>query len=228
MAKRALLILLLAGLSILFYRILTGIGEYDDLSDLAVTMVHEAPTTLNSQNVITAIVVTMRGLDTLGEVAVLFIAAGGVGFMLRRKRKETITKRREGSEILKTGSKLLFPAILLFGVYIFTHGHLTPGGGFQGGVVIASAFLLLILSDVSRAVNHRLLSVTESLSGFFYAGLGISGLLLGAGILDNRFLPPGTYGTLISAGAIPLIYSFIGLKVGAELTGIFTSMGGDI
>ncbi|MBN1760053.1 MAG: hypothetical protein JW863_17135 [Chitinispirillaceae bacterium] len=227
MAKRAVLILVIAALALMFFRVLQGTGERNELGDLAGRLVSEAPETLGTQNVITAVVVTMRGLDTLGEVAVLFIAAGGVGFLLRRREKPVGKRRRHASEILQTGSKLLLPVIITFGIYIFVHGHLTPGGGFQGGVVIASALLLVLLADVSASVNHLLLSATESLSGFFYAAIGIAGLLLGAGVLDNRILPMGTYGTLLSAGAIPVIYSFIGLKVGTELTGVLLSIGED-
>lgn len=227
MAKRAVLMLIIAALGLMFFRVLLGTGERNVLGDLAQRLVTEAPETLGTQNVITAVVVTMRGLDTLGEVAVLFIAAAGVGFLLRRREKPVEQRRRPASEILRTGSKLLLPVILVFGVYIFTHGHLTPGGGFQGGVVIASALLLVVLADVSASVNHLLLSATESLSGFFYAALGVAGLVLGAGILDNRILPAGAYGTLFSAGAIPVIYSFIGLKVGTELTGVLLTMGED-
>ena len=227
MAKRAVLFIILAALALMFFRVLQGTGESTALSDLAGRLVVEAPETLGTQNVITAVVVTMRGLDTLGEVAVLFIAAAGVGVLLRRREKAPELQRRPASEILQTGSKLLLPLLLVFGVYIFTHGHLTPGGGFQGGVVIASALLLVLLADVSVSVNHKLLSTTESLSGFFYAALGLAGLVFGAGILDNRILPMGAYGTLLSAGLIPVIYSFIGLKVGTELTGVLLSMGED-
>lgn len=227
MAKRVLLLLILGGLFVLFYRTLTSIGPTLSLAPLPRQMVTEAPSALGTQNVITAIVVTMRGLDTLGEVAVLFIAAAGIGFLLRKEHEKIKAPRRDGSEILKTGARLLLPLIMLFGVYIFTHGHLTPGGGFQGGVVIASGVLLFVLSDVSRSVNHSILSISESVSGFIYAALGIAGFFLASGFLDNRFLPIGTIGSLFSAGAIPVIYSFIGIKVGCELTGIFTMMQED-
>lgn len=227
MAKRFILLLLLGGLSVIFYRTVMEIEPMTSLSPLARQMVTEAPFTLGSQNVITAIVVTMRGLDTLGEVAVLFIAAAGIGFLLRKKQEHPDEKRRDGSEILKTGTRLLLPLIILFGVYIFTHGHLTPGGGFQGGVIIASTLLLTVLSDVSRKINHLLLSISESISGFAFVALGIAGFFLAAGFLDNRLLPTGALGSLLSAGAIPVIYFFIGIKVGCELTGIITTMQED-
>jgi multicomponent Na+:H+ antiporter subunit B len=163
-------------------------------------------------------------LDTLGEVAVLFIATAGVGFLLRRKDNSVIDKRRNSSEILQTGTKFLLPMIFMLGVYIFTHGHLTPGGGFQGGVVIASGIVLLMLTNVSFKLNHNVLHSIESLSGVFYITLGVLGIFLAAGFLDNRILPLGEFGKLFSAGAIPIIYSLIGLKVGSELVGILDNL----
>ena len=145
--------------------------------------------------------------------------------MVKNVVKESNKKvsKRKSSEILQTGTAFLVPLIFLFGTYIFLHGHLTPGGGFQGGVVIASGILLLMLSDVSVKINKTILHWTESLSGAFYISIGILGLVLASGFLDNRFLPLGEFGQLFSAGAIPVIYSFIGLKVGAELSGIVGS-----
>jgi multicomponent Na+:H+ antiporter subunit B len=69
--------------------------------------------------------------------------------------------------------------------------------------------------------------VIESLSGLFYVLIGLLGLVLAGGFLDNRILPLGNFGTLLSAGAIPLIYSLVGLKVGAELVGILHSLRED-
>jgi multicomponent Na+:H+ antiporter subunit B len=179
---------------------------------------------LGAANLVTSVVVTYRGLDTLGEVTVLFITTAGIGFLLKRKKGEKI-KKRQASEILKSGTSFLLPMIILFGVYIFSHGHLTPGGGFQGGVVIASAIVLLMLADINMYPDHNVLNWLESLSGAFYVIMGILGLLLAAGFLDNRFLPLGEFGRIFSAGAIPVIYSLIGLKVGAELVGILSKLG---
>lgn len=186
-----------------------------------------------SANLVTAIVVTYRGLDTLGEVTVLFLATAGIAFLLRRegpgngragKGTGSGSAPARASELLVTGSLLLFPLLLLFGVYIFVHGHLTPGGGFQGGVVIASAVLLLLLADPERKISHGVLAWIESLSGLFFAGIGVAGLILAGGFLDNRVLPLGVPGELFSAGAIPLIYSLVGLKVGSELAGILDAL----
>ena len=205
---------------------LMGIEGPSDLLPLAKKYVKDGPAELGAQNLVTSVVVTYRGLDTLGEVTVLFIATAGVGFFLRKsKGKSTNKKKRKASEILISGSDILLPLIFMFGAYIFIHGHLTPGGGFQGGVVIASGIVLLMLSNVSLKLNHLVLHLVESLSGAGYVALGLFGLMLAGGFLDNRFLPLGQFGALFSAGAIPLIYSLVGLKVGSELTGILENMG---
>jgi multicomponent Na+:H+ antiporter subunit B len=116
------------------------------------------------------------------------------------------------------------PLILLLGVYVFVNGHLTPGGGFQGGAILASAVLLMLLADPLRHLSHRLIAAIESLAGLFYVALGLAGLYLAGGFLDNRILPTGTLGELFSAGAIPVIYSLVGLKVGAEFASMLASL----
>jgi multicomponent Na+:H+ antiporter subunit B len=185
---------------------------------------------LNSPNVVTAVVVTYRGIDTLGEVSVLFLAAAAISLLLRVMAGNVNADRparRPSSEILMTGTDLLVPVIVFFGVYIFLNGHLSPGGGFQGGAVIASAVLLLFLAYPDYRLRHGILSAVESLSGAAYVFIGILGVALAAGFLDARIMPLGHTGRMISAGAIPLIYTMVGLKVGTELAGILESLGGE-
>ncbi len=114
--------------------------------------------------------------------------------------------------------------ILLLGVYVFANGHLTPGGGFQGGAILASATLLLLLATPLKRLSHRLIAGLEALSGLLFVGIGLLGLVLAGGFLDNRILPLGTLGDLFSAGTIPLISTLIGLKVGAEFSSILASL----
>ena len=175
-------------------------------------------------NVVTSVVVTYRGFDTLGEVTILFIAAIGLSAVLYTRKKITPESGLEpASQILQSGCRFLFPLILIFGAYVFIHGHLTPGGGFQGGVIIASAFLLMYLGCAERRIVRTRLAATESLAGLVFVVVGLLGLAVGGNFLMN-FLPRGTVNTLFSAGVIPVIYVAIGFKVGAELSGIVGDM----
>lgn len=172
-------------------------------------------------NIVTAVVVGYRAFDTLGEVTVLFVAALGLGAVLTASGGGT--KRRDvepASLVLATGSRFFFPLIILFGAYVFLHGHLTPGGGFQGGAVVASAFLLLYLGSRGRRVSRAWSTVTEALSGLVFVVIGLVGLVAGSGYFLSNFLPTGALNTLLSAGIIPVIYAAIGFKVGSELAGI--------
>lgn len=228
MIKYMLIILVLIGMAWLFLPLATEFFTPDKANQLATSYVYGTAADLNMPNAVTAVVVTYRGLDTLGEVTVLFLATAGVGFFLRRKN-QSVYQRRHGSEVLKSGANLLSPLIIIFGIYIFGHGHLTPGGGFPGGVVMASAFLLLLMANENYGFSHGLINLTETVSGLGFVLIGLAGLLL-LGLnhfLDPRWLGLGQYGKLFSAGAIPLIYSFIGLKVGAEMSGLLDSLQSD-
>ncbi len=175
-------------------------------------------------NLVTSIVVNYRGFDTLGEVTVLFLAATALAFLLSTCRCRRKYRRWDASLILKTASETLYPLLILFGAYIFIHGHLTPGGGFQGGTVIASAVMLMLLSYFSFHPNHRALSTTEGLAGLAFVLIGFAGLVWGGSFLANNILPLGQWNRLFSAGVIPLIYVAVGFKVGAELSGLITDM----
>ena len=175
-------------------------------------------------NIVTSVVVNYRGFDTLGEVTILFIAAIGLGAVLATKKKRKVEKKvTSASLILYTGCRFLFPLILLFGVYIFVHGHLSPGGGFQGGAIIASAFVLIYMGCRGRRLPEAPTKVIESLGGLVFIIVGLVGLSLGGYFLLN-FLPKGVPNTLFSAGIIPIIYIAIGFKVGSELAGIIDNL----
>jgi len=175
-------------------------------------------------NIVTSVVLNYRGFDTLGEVTILFLAAMGLGTVLATLQKKDKRQIEQASLILKTGCRFLFPLILLFGAYIFFHGHLTPGGGFQGGAIIASAFLLVYLGCRGRKINETGSKLTESIGGLVFLIMGLIGLTLGGHYFLSNFIPKGEINTLFSAGIIPIIYIAIGLKVGSELTGIIDNL----
>lgn len=232
MIKRLFILLVLILFGAMFYDIAVSYTEPVELSTLASRYVDKGPDELGAANLVTSVVVTYRGLDTLGEVTVLFLSAAAVGLLLGLTGKSTTTEDRSkpektaASELVQTTVEYLLPIIFLFGAYIFLNGHLTPGGGFQGGAVIASGILLLFMALPHAKLRHTLLGLVESISGFGYVVVGVLGLLLAGGFLDNRFLPLGQYGALFSAGAIPVIYSFIGLKVGTELSAVLEHFKG--
>lgn len=225
MLKRLFMLVALALMAVMFYDIAGNYSERTELTGISRHYATEGASELGAANLVASVVITYRGLDTLGEVTVLFISAAGASLLLRRRRDplekgsdESKTRQyAESSEIVRTTLSILFPIILLFGVYIFINGHLTPGGGFQGGAVIASALLFFILARPNDSLSHALLMKVESLSGFTYVLLGLLGVFLAGGFLDNRVLPLGDFGSLFSAGLIPLINILIGLKVGSEL-----------
>lgn len=227
MIKRALVLLFLFALGSLFVELLLTYTPDTELNQTGLYYAEHTAQDIGAANITTAIIVTYRGLDTLGEVTVLFLTAAIVGVLLSRgthKGKSLQRKLPQSGELLTTGSYILVPLILLLGAYVFINGHLTPGGGFQGGAIIASAILLMLLTDPLRHFSHSIIAAVESISGLFFIGLGVLGIFYAGGFLDNRLLPLGELGSLFSAGVIPIIYSFIGLKVGAEFSSMLVNL----
>ena len=176
-------------------------------------------------NLVTSVIVNYRGLDTLGEVTVLFLSVTGVGFVLRRSGGNRRSVERPSSEILRTGARMLFAPIVVYGAYIFVHGHLSPGGGFQGGAVVASAMLLLLMANRGQTIPHNLMHWLESMAGFAYVMVGMAGLVVAGSFLSNQgVLPMGTWNKVFSGGVIPVIYILVGLKVGTELSSLIDTM----
>ncbi|WP_459996776.1 Na(+)/H(+) antiporter subunit B [Marinitoga arctica] len=172
-----------------------------------------------SANMVTSIVVNYRSFDTLGEVTVLFVSALGVGLLLSGKSRMKF--KTPPNFILKSSVRIIVGIILITGIYIFIHGHLTPGGGFPGGSMIASAVLLLYISDDEFRTKVKSFKFLEGTAGSLYLIFGLLGLTMGGYFLYN-FLPTGVVGDLFSAGIVPIIYIFVGLKVGSELSNLIS------
>lgn len=131
------------------------------------------------------------------------------------------------SQIVDVAVRKLVPFILLFGLYLVSHGHLSPGGGFQGGVVLASAALVLALSRGAEATRRvfglRLVTVVELTAFFLFLTLGAMGLAAGVHFLGN-FLPLGRAGEVPSAGMVFFLNLVIGLEVGSGVTLILLAL----
>jgi multicomponent Na+:H+ antiporter subunit B len=123
------------------------------------------------------------------------------------------------SEIIKVMVRKLFPFMLLFGFYIISYGHLSPGGGFSGGVVLATAIIALAISHGLKETEGRLkadhLTTIERFSILAFVILGLAGVLFGHFLVN--FPSKGEEGKLLSGGLIPFLNIIIGLKVGAAI-----------
>ena len=129
--------------------------------------------------------------------------------------------------IVKTISRIVFPFTFLFGVYIIFHGHLTPGGGFPGGVIIAASVAMLVLAyglkQIQQNMNVLHAEALDTLGSMTIAVVGILGLLFGAYFLQNVF-PLGGLGQLFSGGNFLWLYIGVGIKVAAGLLLILYAM----
>jgi multicomponent Na+:H+ antiporter subunit B len=176
-------------------------------------------------NVVASVTFDYRGVDTLGEEFILFAAVLGVAILLRAQRDETEQPPDEDaadrhapatSNAVRVIGLTLVGPVVLFGLYVVAHGHLTPGGGFQGGVVLATAALLVYLSGeyvTLRRVSPELLTDSaEAVGAAGYVAIGLLGVGAGAAFLAN-VLPLGQPGALLSAGTIPPINLAVGLEV---------------
>jgi multicomponent Na+:H+ antiporter subunit B len=194
-------------------------GPYGDI--LNRVAVPERSTT----DVVTAVNFDYRGFDTLGEEFILFAAVVGVASILRKLRGERerapdddAAGRRvpETSHAVRvTGLGLVGPTILI-GLYIVAHGHQTPGGGFQGGVILATALLLVYLSadymTMRRVGPIGLIELAEGIGAAGFGLVGLSGLIAGGAFFEN-WLGAGIPGQLPSAGLIPISNAAVGLAV---------------
>ncbi len=215
-----LLVVIAIGISLSLEEIPFGVPK----TDVGDYYIEQGRQETGASNIVTAVVVNYRGFDTLGEVTVLFVAAIGLGAVLATLKTKENKEIETASLVLRTGCRFLFPLILLFGAYIFIHGHLTPGGGFQGGAIVASAFVLVYLACRGRRVSKSASKAVESLGALVFVIIGLLGLTAGGHYFLSNFLPKGELYTLFSAGVIPIIYIAIGFKVGSELAGVIDNL----
>jgi len=222
MLKNLLIALVLAVMAYMLYNVYSTYETRTELTGMSQHFASQGAEEVGAANLVTAIVVTYRGFDTLGEVTILFLTASIIAFFLKLKDEEDENKivHRDTTELLVTAAQVLIPIMFMFGIYVFMNGHLTPGGGFQGGAIIATGVALMIMANPNIQINQHVIHWVESISGVAFVVVGILGLVLAGGFLDNKILGLGEFGTLFSAGAIPIIYSFVGLKVGAEISNI--------
>ncbi len=226
-ARLVLFLISAAGLLAIYLWALKGLpafghyrGPYGDVINQV--SVYERHVT----DAVTAVNFDYRGFDTLGEEFILFASVMGGMLLLRRQKGEGKKTSAEDeaaerhapapSDATRSLTLLLVGPLVLFGIYIVTHGQLTPGGGFQGGVILATAPLLVYLAGnyevFDRITTQTLVEVAEATGAFAYDAIGLAGVVSG-GVFLRNVLPLGKTGMVNSGGTIALISLAVGLEV---------------
>ncbi len=198
-------------------------------------------------NLVSGIYLGYRAFDTMGETIVLLVAVSGtIGILKKIKELMAAEERKEAGEasafrlpaekrethtlrtnLIEVVTGKIGPIVLIFGVYVMVYGHLSPGGGFQGGVIIASGIIFLALGsglDTSAAfADATVLNRLEAGALLVLVLASLSGIPAGKGFFGN----PAEIFTMIPAAFIILLNAVIGLKVGAGIGLLCISMLGE-
>lgn len=175
-------------------------------------------------NFVTAVLADYRGYDTMFETMVIFCAGITVLAILRRTRREhpkLVQPRRAGAAadvILQSAARLLIPPMQIFALYVVAHGHHSPGGGFQGGVILGSSFILLALAYdlklVLQRFRERTLLRCGAIGVLIYAGIGVVSMALGGNLLDY-----GAWGGLLGVSPVEArSLGMLGVEIGVAVT----------
>ncbi len=194
---------------------------------------HAAPAERHVTNMVAAVNFDYRALDTLGEEFMLLAAVTGTAGLLRDFREEEMTDEpatvpgrrvRRRSEAVVLISRLFSPVLLLFGIYVVLHGTVTPGGGFQGGVIIASALMLLYLAEGYRGWRRLMhksgVDALEGTGAAIYVLAGLAPVVAGLPFLSNM-LPLGSLRDMLSSGSIWVLNAAVGLAVAGGFSVLF-------
>jgi multicomponent Na+:H+ antiporter subunit B len=193
------------------------------------TYLHQSQEDIGIPNTVTSVLASYRGLDTLGELAVVFTAGLAVLALLGPFTRPE--QSRPGADfhladyrVIRVVSGALMPLILLFALYVLFHGDYGAGGGFQAGVIFASGFVLygLVfgLDRAQRVVPRAALWSLASIGLLIYAGLGVTTMLLGGSFLDYDVLAPDHPETGQHIGIL-LVETAIGVTVASVMTSVF-------
>lgn len=170
-------------------------------------------------NVVASVNFDQRAIDTFGEETILLGSVVGVAVLLRPAKDEEEEEEADRGRVMQAtrlGGYLFQAVTLIIGIDVVVHGHVTPGGGFQGGVILATGVLLLYVAGRYRALR-RLTPLPpyegfEALGAAAFGGIGIAGIGIGGAFLAN-IIAKGTFGDILSAGTVPVLNIAVGFEV---------------
>ncbi|HET9186811.1 MAG TPA: MnhB domain-containing protein [Acidothermaceae bacterium] len=173
-------------------------------------------------NVVAAVNFDQRGFDTLGEESIFLASVIGAAALLRPTKEEREQQKSGGGGVgdvmasTRFAGYVLLPLTLLVGFDVVAHGHVTPGGGFQGGVVLATGFHVIYVAGRYEALEKvrpvTLFENGEVLGALAFAGLGFAGIAISGSFLSN-VIPFGSFGGFLSAGTVEVLNFAVGVEV---------------
>ena len=224
MIKKLSMVLLLVFVLVVFILSLTDLETlYNDAGKVFFSSNGYFDT--GSRNLVTAIYLDYRLFDSLFEAGILLVAVSGVLWISQHNIKEKnatfMMDKQKTPELFITFGRLLYPVMLLFGLYIILNGHLSPGGGFQGGAIIATAILILYYIDISKEIDVQTIITIEKILFLLLISISFLSFFTRGEIMTN-FIP------LNGDIAFKQIYLYllniiIGAKVALGLVAVFTS-----
>ena len=175
-----------------------GLAEAPAHLHVAPRYINDSMSEIGVPNIVTSVLASYRGYDTLGETLVIFTAGIGVMSLLlvSRQTKEEYYKKvpadMQQQIILRVVVKMLLPLILLFALYVQFHGDYGPGGGFQAGVIFAAGIILYTmlfgLGNSQRLFRRRTMELLTATGVLLYAGVGVACMFMGGNFLDYKVL----------------------------------------
>jgi multicomponent Na+:H+ antiporter subunit B len=215
-----------AGFAVVLVIGMTGLPDFGDYHGVYGQVIDGIGVTeRHGTDLITALNFDIRGFDTLGEEFILFASVLGIVLILRELRGEQEQPHDEEAEehhfagasaALRAMVLGLIPSTVAVGVYIVVHGQITPGGGFQGGVILAAAPLAVFIAGrylrMKAIAPHLVIELGDALGAAGYALVGLSGLIL-VGVFFKDAVPLGIPGHLLSGGQMDIASVLVGLEV---------------
>ena len=197
-------------------------------------------------NIVSGMILDYRAFDTFGESCVLFVATICVTIMLRidgrggagddeetEKSKKAFGIREsafakldnrnyepENDTILRKSALIVFPIIMVFGVYVILNGHISPGGGFSGGAILGAGFVLFLsafgFNRTERFMNANTVRIITLVALLVYCLSKCYSFFTGANHLESG-IPLGTPGAILSSGLILVLNICVGMVVACTM-----------
>lgn len=223
-SKKLFLVLILGVMFVAFFYSMQDIERLYNTT-LKEYFAANAFTDTGSRNIVTAILLDYRLFDSLFEAGILLIAVSGVIWISKHDVEEKNAKfmldKYKTPDLFITFSRLVYPLMLTFGFYVIINGHVSPGGGFQGGAIVATAILILYYIDSEKETNISLIVTTEKILYLAILVIASMSIFTRGAFFTNPFSLNAS--TDLKAIYLVILNILVGFKVALGLWTIFTA-----